>query len=657
MFTITTLFIANRGEIAARIIRTCQKMGIKTVVPFSDADMHAPYLAQADIAVYLGASPPSESYLNQEKIIALALQYQAEAVHPGYGFLAENAAFAQKCRAVGLLFVGPKTSIIEKMGSKAAAKRLMEAHNIPSILGYQGIEQSVTALTKAAESIGFPILLKASAGGGGKGMRIVYNKQTLAKNIAAAKREALTAFGVDTLIIEKYIAQARHVEIQIVGDTYGHIVHLLERECSIQRRYQKVIEESPSPIVSPKLRERMGATAIKIATILGYDNAGTIEFLVDELSGMFYFLEVNTRLQVEHGVTEAVTGIDIVQLQIEIAEGMPLTLAQKDVRANGYALEARLYAEDPANDNLPVAGTIHYWEVPTVQGLRIDTAVQNGTNISVHYDPMIAKIIVHGANRRTVQRKMTYVLSHLKCLGIFTNQYLLQNIIGQAAFLKGQYTTHFLPQLLASTTALQATSQQIRVALIAVCLFDWHKRQQKQTLLQSLPSGWRNNAYAPQKRCYIFKEEAYEIAYYYHESGFELFIEGEKTWVKLVSVQEGELVFMWEMLQYHIHVVQVKERYFVHSNLFSSMEWQKKPRFPQPKPKALHGTFTSLMPSRVLDVFVVVGQEVEVGTALLSLSSMKMETVIEADRVGVVQEIYVKAGQYIDAEVLLLQIQ
>ena len=374
MKNINTTLIANRGEIASRIIRTCKKMGIKSIAVFSEADRDAPYVAEADTSIYIGESTPAASYLNQEKIIEIAKDNNVDAIHPGYGFLAENVDFAIRCKKENLIFIGPNERAIDAMGSKSKAKILMQKNGVPVVPGYQGKNQSEEKLTEEAIKIGFPILLKATAGGGGKGMRIVNEKSEINNAIKAAKREAKNAFGDDELIIEKYISSGRHIEFQIFGDQHGNAIHILERECTIQRRYQKIIEESPSPIMDKTLRNKMGEAAVNAAKALNYDNAGTVEFIYDEKTGGFYFLEVNTRLQVEHPVTEEITGLDLVEMQIKSAQGLPLQISQDHINGKGYAIEVRLYAEDAANNFLPVTGTIEKFIAPKVDGLRVETA-------------------------------------------------------------------------------------------------------------------------------------------------------------------------------------------------------------------------------------------------------------------------------------------
>lgn len=527
--TINTILIANRGEIASRVIRTCRKMGIRSVAVFSEADKDLPYIGEADVAVNIGAASPAESYLNQDKIIEAAQQNGADAIHPGYGFLSENAGFAERCAAAGLIFVGPNVQAIKAMGSKSAAKSLMQQHDVPTIPGYQGSDQSNEHLRKEATKIGFPVLLKATAGGGGKGMRIVRKVSEIDAAIEAAKREAQNAFGNDEMIIEKYIESGRHIEFQIFGDQHGNAIHIMERECSIQRRYQKVIEESPSPIMNDALRNEMGASAVAAAKALDYDNAGTVEFIFDEPSGKYYFLEVNTRLQVEHPVTEEITGLDLVKMQIESAMGSPLRVTQADVQARGYAIEVRLYAEDAANDFLPVSGTVSRFEMPQVEGLRVETAIQSGSQISMYYDPMIAKLIVWDAQRAAALRKMRYVLRNLVCLGMTTNQDFLIHLLEHPDFEAGKYDTHFIEQKIDLNKFTENKTTHAPAAALACTIFNWHLREKNRTQLKSIPSGWRNNFYEHQRDIYHFNETQIEVKYRFQYDKFEYLINEKNT--------------------------------------------------------------------------------------------------------------------------------
>ncbi|HKO09841.1 MAG TPA: biotin carboxylase N-terminal domain-containing protein, partial [Alphaproteobacteria bacterium] len=395
----TKILIANRGEIACRIIRTARRLGIKTVAVYSEADRHARHVALADTARLIGPAPARESYLKIEAILAAAAATGAEAIHPGYGFLSENAAFAEACEKAGFVFIGPPASAIRAMGSKSEAKRLMEKAGLPVVPGYHGADQGLARLRAAAERIGFPVLIKASAGGGGKGMRVVERAEALPSALASAKREAASAFGDDRVLLEKYLARPRHIEIQLFADAHGNAVHLFERDCSIQRRHQKVIEEAPAPGMTEKRRAQMGAAAVAAAAAIGYRGAGTVEFIVDE-DGSFHFMEMNTRLQVEHPVTEMITGQDLVEWQLRVAAGEPLPLGQDDLAISGHAFEARLYAEDPERDFLPATGRLRHLRFPAEGAhVRVDTGVAEGDQVTIHYDPMLAKLIVWDRDR------------------------------------------------------------------------------------------------------------------------------------------------------------------------------------------------------------------------------------------------------------------
>ncbi len=437
------VLIANRGEIAVRIIKACQEMGIKTVAVYSEADRKSPHVELADETINLGDPAPSESYLNIAKIIKNATSVKAEAIHPGYGFLAENPDFAKACQDSGIKFIGPTPEVIRLMGDKIEAKNTIAQANIPVIPGYNGIKQDLTTLIKEGKKIGFPLLVKATAGGGGKGMRIVHAESELEQSIESAKREAKSAFGNDSVFLEQYIDKPRHIEFQILADEQGNVIHLFERECSIQRRHQKIIEETPSPALTPKLRESMGKAAVAAAKTVGYTNAGTIEFMVDGKQN-FYFMEMNTRLQVEHPITEATTGIDLVKWQLRIASGMPLTLKQSDIIPRGHALECRIYAEDPSNGFLPSIGTLEKVEIPIGPNVRNDTGVETDFPVSPYYDPMLAKLTVSSENREESINKMIWALSHYVVLGVTTNISFLKKVLDHLEFRKGNITTHFI---------------------------------------------------------------------------------------------------------------------------------------------------------------------------------------------------------------------
>jgi 3-methylcrotonyl-CoA carboxylase alpha subunit len=437
------VLVANRGEIARRVLRTLRKLGISSVAVYSDADAAAAHVAEADEAVHIGPAPARESYLSIDAILEAVRATGADALHPGYGFLAENPEFARRCAEAGVVFIGPSADAIRRMGSKIEAKALMAAAGVPVIPGFACAERGEDEIAAAAAQLGFPVLVKASAGGGGRGMRIASEAADLSKALVAARREAERAFGDGTLLIEKYFEAPRHIEVQIYGDAQGNVLHLFERECSIQRRHQKVIEEAPSPAVDPPLRSRMGAAAVAAGKALGYVGAGTVEFVLDA-DGEFHFLEVNTRLQVEHPVTEAITGLDLVALQLSLAAGEPLPFDQNALCVEGHAIEARLYAEDPQRNFLPATGSLALFEWLAQPGVRVDSGVEEGDSVGVHYDPLLAKLIAHGATRGEAARRLALALRRLAIGGIRNNRDFLVAVLEHPAFLAGELDTHFI---------------------------------------------------------------------------------------------------------------------------------------------------------------------------------------------------------------------
>ncbi len=437
------VLVGNRGEIAVRIIKACQEMGIKTVAIYTKVDKDAPHVQLADETINIGDPTPVESYLNIPKIIKIAQETNAEAIHPGYGFLAENPDFAQSCNDVDIKFIGPSPDVISLMGDKIAAKKTMEKAGVPVIPGYHSPKQDNASLVKEGKKIGFPLLIKATAGGGGKGMRIVHSEDKLEESLESAKRESKSSFGDDSVFLEKYLDKPRHIEFQVLADEQGNTIHLFERECSIQRRHQKIIEETPSPVMTPQLREKMGKAAVAAAKAVGYTNAGTVEFMVDgDLN--FYFMEMNTRLQVEHPITEYTTGIDLAKWQIRVASGMKLTLKQNDLIQRGHAIECRIYAEDPSNGFLPSTGTLEKVEGPIGPNIRDDSGIYTGMEVTPYYDPLLAKLVVYAENREDSINKMIWALSHYVVLGVTTNISFLKEVIEHEAFKKGNITTHFI---------------------------------------------------------------------------------------------------------------------------------------------------------------------------------------------------------------------
>jgi acetyl-CoA carboxylase biotin carboxylase subunit len=458
---ITKILVANRGEIAVRIMTACREMNIATVGVYSDVDAKSPHVEMADESYPLGDPTPSASYLNIEKIIDIARKSGANAIHPGYGFLSERANFAQACKDASIKFIGPEPEVIHGMGDKIESKRTMRNAGVPVIPGYTGEEKET--LQEACQRIGFPVLIKASAGGGGKGMKIVRNMGELDEAVASARREAKSSFGYDELLLEKYLSKPRHIEFQILADEHGKIIHLFERECSIQRRHQKVVEETPSIALDDDLRSRMGQAAILAAQTIGYTNAGTVEFMLDADKN-FYFLEMNTRLQVEHAITEMTTGIDIVKWQIRIAMGEPLTLEQEKIIQRGHAIECRIYAEDPEKNFMPSTGTLKTVELPTGMNIRHDTGIAQGNKISPYYDPMLAKLIVYGEDRKDASRKLEWALSNYIALGVTTNIPFLRAIVHHPAFVSGDIDTHFIETHFKTWSAAEVLPPEVLIA-------------------------------------------------------------------------------------------------------------------------------------------------------------------------------------------------
>ncbi|RMG81165.1 MAG: acetyl-CoA carboxylase biotin carboxylase subunit [Bacteroidetes bacterium] len=485
------ILIANRGEIALRVMRTAQKMGIRTVAVYSEADRNAPHVRFADEAVLLGPPPSSESYLAMSKIVEAARRTGADGIHPGYGFLSENAVFAQMVEEAGITFIGPPVKAIEIMGSKLAAKEAVKKYDIPMVPGIETAITDVALARKIAREIGFPVLIKASAGGGGKGMRVVESDEALPEQMERAISEATSAFGDGSVFIEKYVSSPRHIEIQVLADKHGNIVHLFERECSIQRRHQKVIEEAPSVILTPELRAAMGAAAVRVAQACDYVGAGTVEFLLDENKN-FYFLEMNTRLQVEHPVTEMITGMDLVEQQIRIARGEVLSFRQEDLKINGHAVELRVYAEDPLNNFLPSVGQLTRYERPTGAGIRLDDGYESGMEIPVFYDPMIAKLIAWAPTREEAIQRIIRAIQSYKIEGIATTLPFGRFVFEHEAFKSGRFDTHFVKNYY-SPEKLKARQSFEKAILARVGLFLYLQNEKQLKVPQNAHSNWKTN--------------------------------------------------------------------------------------------------------------------------------------------------------------------
>ncbi len=485
------ILIANRGEIAIRIMRTCKELGIKTVAVYSDADKNSAHTQFADEAVHIGAASPTESYLNADVLIQAALSSQADAIHPGYGFLSENASFALAVESADLTFIGPSADSIRAMGDKAESKILMKKAGVPTVPGYEGLTTE-DEFRKAAEEIGYPVLIKASAGGGGKGMRVVEKDADLVEAIQGARREALNSFGDERLLIEKYLADAHHIEFQVFGDTHGHIVHLFERECSVQRRHQKIIEETPSPLLAPELREEMGKAAVAAAKAVNYYNAGTVEFIFDPLLSTFYFLEMNTRLQVEHPVTELTTGLDLVHWQIRIAAGEHFPYQQDQLSQRGHAIECRIYAEDPANGFLPSTGKLLQYIEPRGPGIRVDSGFRAGDTVTHFYDPLLAKLIVHAENREAAIQKMHAALRDYIVHGVITNIDFLQDVLSHPDFADGKVSTRWVETNFNWTPPSEPSFESLIAASLADFVIDNRKTQIVNSNEPDPYSPWKN---------------------------------------------------------------------------------------------------------------------------------------------------------------------
>jgi len=465
-FMFKKILVANRGEIAVRIIKACQEMGISTVAVFSDADRLSLHVQITDEAIGIGPPPAVDSYLDMDRIIQAAKKIGADAIHPGYGFLAENSAFARRCEKEKIVFIGPNSDALELVGDKVRSRQTLEKADIPIIPGMKGIVEDTSAIKVEAQKIGYPVMIKASAGGGGKGMRVVFDEKKLTPALEAGMREAKSAFGDESVYLEKYIEEPRHVEFQVLADNHGNVVHLFERECSIQRRHQKIVEETPSQALDPELRARMGETARKVMQISGYNNAGTVEFLLDK-DNNFYFLEVNARLQVEHPVTELTTGVDLVHQQIKIAAGEKLPFKQEDLEQKGHAIECRIYAEDPHNNFLPSSGKILYFKEPHGPGVRNDYGIYSGWDVPIYYDPILAKLIVWAENRETACQRMIKALDDYVILGVQTNIRFLRDLIGHPRFHKGETTTSFIQDHFADWTGEKDSEEKQKLALLA----------------------------------------------------------------------------------------------------------------------------------------------------------------------------------------------
>ena len=646
-----TILIANRGEIACRVIRTARRLGIRSVAVFSDADRDALHVRLADAAEPIGPAPARESYLRIDRIIEAARRSGAEAIHPGYGFLSENAEFADACAAAGMVFIGPPAAAIRAMGSKSAAKSLMERAGVPLVPGYHGVDQDPALLAREAERIGYPVLIKASAGGGGKGMRVVTEASGFAEGLALAQGEARASFGDDRVLVERYLTRPRHIEVQVFADGHGNAVHLFERDCSIQRRHQKVVEEAPAPGMTAERRAAMGQAAVEAARAIDYRGAGTVEFIVE--AGEFYFMEMNTRLQVEHPVTELITGQDLVEWQLRVADGEPLPLQQDELRIEGHAIEVRLYAEDPARDFMPSIGTLHHLHQPEAGAhVRVDTGVQQGDVISVHYDPMIAKLIVWDRDRPGAVRRLRSALAEYEVAGVQTNLDLLRRIAGSAAFAEADLDTGFLsrdPALLAPASA-DAPLSVLAAAAMRV-LTDWVPSTGHSPWDQG--NAWRLNGAGYQDMVLQVNGVDHPVrAWPKADGSFGLDIAGRHV---TASGAGGRMVLDGVPLRSHT----VRNGAAL-MTIADGVTWSVVPADPLAPPDSAAAGGDRLvapMPGRIVSVDASPGMAVTRGQVLLVLEAMKVQMRLVAPRDGVVATVHAEAGALVDDGVELISFE
>jgi geranyl-CoA carboxylase alpha subunit len=643
----TKILIANRGEIAVRIAGTARDLGYRTVAVFSDADAGALHVASADEAVRLGPAPARESYLCIDAVIAAARRSGADAVHPGYGFLSENPEFAEAVEKAGLVFIGPLASAIRAMGDKAAAKRLMIAAGVPCVPGYQGVDQSDATFREEARRIGFPVMIKAAAGGGGRGMRCVDDPTKLPAALAAARSESANAFGSGELILEKAMVNARHVEIQIFADAHGAAIHLGERDCSAQRRHQKVIEEAPSPAVSAALRQAMGQAAVAAARAVSYRGAGTVEFML-AADGRFYFLEMNTRLQVEHPVTEMITGLDLVALQLAIAAGDPLPLSQDDVRLDGHAIEVRLYAEDPYRDFLPQSGVVLDWRVASGAGIRVDHGLKSGQEVTSHYDPMLAKIIAHGATREEARRRLLAALDGTLALGLETNRMFLRSLLSHPVFVKGEATTDFIAAEFSRGSLVRPAPDADMQALAAVLLFE------AGAPAAAGVGAWRSTGPAPAPmRIEASGSTRAAGVQIDGRDRYTVRLDSVAVGLEIVERTPGGVRFVVDGLQRRARFALADGALYLEVSGVAGTFRDRLFERADVNESDGEARMVAPMNGRVVGVLVKKGQSVVKGQRIVVLEAMKMQHEIVAARAGVIAELPVKEGDQVATRQLL----
>ncbi|WP_431275111.1 acetyl-CoA carboxylase biotin carboxylase subunit [Variovorax ureilyticus] len=658
------ILIANRGEIACRVAATARRMAIRTVAVYSDADAHASHVRACDESVHLGGSAPKESYLRWEKILEAAKSKGAEAVHPGYGFLSENEEFAQACADAGLVFIGPPPSAIKAMGLKAESKQLMEKAGVPLVPGYHGSDQNPELLQREADRIGYPVLIKASAGGGGKGMRVVEKKSDFAAALASCRREAINSFGDDAVLIEKYVQRPRHIEIQVFGDTHGNYLYLFERDCSVQRRHQKVLEEAPAPGMTEAMRRQMGEAAVAAARAVDYVGAGTVEFIVeqrDDGSMNFFFMEMNTRLQVEHPVTEAITGLDLVEWQLRVASGEPLPLKQEQLQIHGHAIEARICAENPDNNFLPATGTLHVYRKPQATAfqrsrVRIDDGVREGGVISPFYDSMIAKLIVHGATREEALARLDQALAQIHIVGVATNVQFLRGILRTDSFANAKLDT----ALIERERAVLFDQEPLGLPLAAAASIANTLLAEKATASAdpfSRRDGWQSHGIATRPFEFEFRGETKTAELrYLHDGALALRVGDVSGPLEIGSLPAGEIELMFDG---HRHTLNVYEDQST-AHVFAADGATKITAVDRlahaGDTQAEGGRLTAPMPGKVVSFAVKAGDKVSRGQALAVMEAMKMEHTIAAPADGTVEELLFAPGDQVTEGAELLRI-
>ncbi|WP_062356076.1 acetyl/propionyl/methylcrotonyl-CoA carboxylase subunit alpha [Pseudoxanthomonas mexicana] len=659
------ILIANRGEIACRVIRTCRRLGIRTVAVYSDADADAQHVRQADEAHLIGGPRPADSYLRGDAILEAAKKTGAQAIHPGYGFLSENADFADAVAAAGMVFIGPSGASMRKMGSKAGAKDLMAAAGVPVVPGYTGEDQSPNTLSREAARIGFPLMIKAAHGGGGKGMRIVHRLEEFIAQLESCQREAANAFGRDRVLLERYVQSPRHIEIQVFADTHGHTLHLNERECSAQRRYQKVLEESPSPFLTPALRTAMGDAAVKAAQAIDYANAGTVEFIVDP-DGQFYFMEINTRLQVEHPVTEFVTGLDLVEWQLRVAAGEPLPLTQESVVQRGHAIEVRLYAEDPEAGFLPGSGRLDRLVLPAPdEHVRLDAGVAEGDTVTIFYDPMIAKLIVHGTDRAEALAQLRAALEACEIVGPKSNIGFLERLVRHPAVVEGRIDTGYLDRHLDEFMPATRLDSAQQVALAVATLLQQETDAREHAAQSAEPGspwsrvdGWRLGHAGARPLAFQHRDDAWQASGQGYAGHYRIRLADGAYDVEGAQLTGGYLGLRIQGEARRFRVLRHGTRLTLHDGE-RRVTVETVPAYRRTAADGAEsgGRIAAPMPGRVVLVKAQPGDAVTAGQELLVMEAMKMELAVKAPRDGVVAEVRAAAGDFVEADSLLVTLE